>query len=114
MTLLGHEQLKVLSGLTNQPKVCAGLAARRIFRGHEADLQLHQVVGGYTACITETVGESILLELTLPVVWNQLDEHLRFSLLGLLCSQLIDSAKRSTRKADAALRAAEARWGTEG
>ena len=105
------EGLKVLSGLTGQPKACAGLAARRLLQGHEVDVQVRRAVGGYTASVTETVGEGILLELSLSIVWADLDEHLRYCLLMLIIQGTLQGAARASQRADVALRLAEARWG---
>jgi hypothetical protein len=111
MLIDNTETLKVLGGVTGQPKLCAGLAARRLLRGHEVDVQVYRVVGDYMVNITEVFKEGILLEVSLSVNWDGLDEYLRLSLLDMFCSQLIFGAERSIRRGDAAVRAARARFG---
>ena len=113
--LVRTETLKILAGLTRQPTVCAGLAARRLLQAHAVDLQLHRVVGGYSADITETLGEAILFEVSVHVPWDQLAERERLQLLQLYCRQVLEHADRCKRRSDAAvavaLRDARARFG---
>ena len=114
MLIDNTETLKVLAELSGDAKLFAGLAVRQLLAGHEVDVQVRRDISGYSLAVMELVGEAVVMEVSVPVTWSSLDEHDKLCLLQLVCQQSVLGAARTIARADAALRASRARWGTEG
>jgi hypothetical protein len=112
--VLGRPECLLLSEALGQPRKLARLYFKSLLGDHALDLELTQVGLTYVAVVREIKWERVLGEHHFTVVWNDIDEPQRFSLLWFVCEQASQGAARSIAMADAALRLAQARWGTTG
>lgn len=64
--------------------------------------------------VREVRWEQLVQEREFRIVWQDINEHQRFSLLALWVGTICQSAERTIAKADTALRVARARWAPKG
>jgi hypothetical protein len=76
------------------------LVADAVIEGRNVDVQVERDGRNYLVVLRIVLHERVFAEVTLPIVWADLDEATRFGVLRMYVAHMIASSARTRRRAE--------------
>jgi hypothetical protein len=95
-----RDDLHVLASATRRPRQLARIVTAAVVAGHDVDVQIERSGRHYILILRVVIGEQIICEVTLPIVWGDIDEITRFGLLRIFLQGQLQGHRRWRARMD--------------